>query len=159
SCSQLSCFAAAARKAETNNDAGRDGALGRMILSFRKALADFWAIVMMMVLAATLTSGQSQTTPQTPASARYVDEANGMTADEAVAYALAHNGELQAARKEIDAAKAMVKQARLRANPKLDIEGTRQIPPGKDNSVMATAMLPLELGGRRSTRIDRKSVV
>src|SRR5207253_7819953 len=51
------------------------------------------------------------------------------------------------------AAKAMVKQARLRANPRLDIEGTRQIPPGKDNRVMATAMLPLELGGRRTTRI------
>ena len=76
-----------------------------------------------------------------------------MTADEAVAYALAHNGELEAARKEIDAAKAMVKQARLRANPKLDIEGTRQIPPGKDNSVMAAAMLPLELGGRRAARV------
>src|SRR5256714_4665104 len=76
-----------------------------------------------------------------------------MTADQAVVYALAHNGELEASRKEIDAAKGMVKQARLRANPKLDIEGARQIPPGKDNSVMATAMLPLELGGRRPTRI------
>jgi Cu(I)/Ag(I) efflux system membrane protein CusA/SilA len=86
-------------------------------------------------------------------SSRYLDQTNGMTADEAVTYALTHNGELEAARKEIDAAKAMVKQARLRANPKLDIEGTRQIPPGKDNSLMAGAMLPLELGGRRPTRI------
>src|SRR5256714_829545 len=76
-----------------------------------------------------------------------------MTADQAVVYALAHNGELEASRKEIDAAKGMVKQARLRANPKLDIEGARQIPPGKDISVIATAMLPLELGGRRTTRI------
>jgi copper/silver efflux system protein len=84
---------------------------------------------------------------------RYLDQTNGLTADEAVTYALAHNGELEAARKEIDAAKAMVKQARLRANPKLDVEGTRQIPPGKDNSIMAGAMLPLELGGRRPARI------
>src|SRR2546423_10046249 len=76
-----------------------------------------------------------------------------MTADQAVVYALAHNGELEASRKEIDAAKGMVKQARLRANPKLDIEGARQIPPGKDNSVMGAAMLPLELGGRRATGI------
>src|SRR5207245_7656288 len=68
---------------------------------------------------------------------RYVDQTNGLTADEAVAYALAHNGELEAARREIDAAKAMVKQARLRANPKLDNEGTRQIPSGKDDSNMA----------------------
>jgi len=84
---------------------------------------------------------------------RYVDQANGMTADEAVAYALAHNGELEAARKELDAAKAMVKQAGLRPNPKLDVEGARQIPPGKDNSLMTSAMLPLELGGRRAARI------
>jgi Cu(I)/Ag(I) efflux system membrane protein CusA/SilA len=83
---------------------------------------------------------------------RYVDQ-NGMTADEIVAYALTHNGELEAARKELDAARAMVKQARLRANPTLDVEGTRQTPPGKDNSVMASAMLPLELGGRRPARI------
>src|SRR5207244_1336782 len=80
-------------------------------------------------------------------------QTNGMSADEAVVYALAHNGELEAARKEIDAAKARSRQARLRANPGLDIEGTRQVPPGKDNSVMATVMLPLELGGRRAKRI------
>src|SRR5207244_8378896 len=43
--------------------------------------------------------------------------------------------------------------ARLRANPRLDIEGARQIPPGKDNNMMASAMLPLELGGRREARI------
>ena len=99
------------------------------------------------------TSKETGTPQIKPESSRYLDQTNGMTADEAVAYALAHNGELEAARKEIDAAKAMVKQARLRANPRLDIEGTRQVPPGKDNSLMAGAMLPLELGGRRATRI------
>src|SRR5947207_5480292 len=97
-------------------------------------------------------SAQSATQTQLPLS-RYLDRTNGMTADEAVVYALAHNGELEAARKEIDAAKARSRQARLRANPRLDIEGTRQVPPGKDNSLMATAMLPLELSGRRATRI------
>lgn len=97
-------------------------------------------------------SAQSATQTQLPLSP-YLDQTNGMTADEAVTYALTHNSELEAARKEVDAAKALVKQARLRANPKLDIEGARQIPPGKDNSLMAIAMLPLELGGRRATRI------
>src|SRR5216684_3767120 len=122
-----------------------------MILGFIKAFGLCRALLMIMALTATLAPAQAQTaTAQAPASARFVDQTNGMTADEAVAYALAHNGELQAVRKEIDAARAMVKQARLRANPKLDIEGTRQIPPGKDNSVMASAMLPLELGGRRA---------
>jgi cobalt-zinc-cadmium efflux system outer membrane protein len=114
-------------------------------------------IMAALLLPTARVSAQTPTQPestQTKAqSSRYLDQTNGVTADEAVAYAVTHNGALEAARKELDAAKAMVKQARLRANPKLDIEGTRQIPPGKDNSVMATAMLPLELGGRRSTRI------
>src|SRR5882672_2297095 len=89
---------------------------------------------------------------QNPNLSHYVDQTNGMTADDAVTYALAHNGDLLAARKEIDAARGIVKQARLRATPKLDIEGTRQII-GPDNTIMATAMLPLELGGRRAARI------
>ena len=85
---------------------------------------------------------QQTRTDDSPSVARYVDKLTGMTADEAVAYALAHNGELLAARKEIEAAEALVKQAGLRSNPKLDVDGSRQIN-GKDNSVMATAMLPL----------------
>jgi copper/silver efflux system protein len=96
----------------------------------------------------------SQTTvedPQAPLS-RYLDPTSGMTADEAVAYALAHNLELQAASKEIEAAKAMVKQARLRANPKVDI-GVSQNVTGTDHTIDVGGMLPLELGGRRPARI------
>ena len=93
--------------------------------------------------------------PQTPPSvSRYLDQTAGMTADEAVKYALSHNAELEAARKEIDAAKAMVKQARLRANPMLDVEGKRQVPPGRDNSIMAGVTLPLERGGRVPARVS-----
>lgn len=96
----------------------------------------------------------SNATPQTGASiSRYLDQTSGVTADEAVAYALGHNVELEAMRKEIDAAKAMVKQARLRANPMLDVEGKRQVPPGRDNTVMAGISLPLELNRRVPTRI------
>lgn len=100
------------------------------------------------------TSAQSQTTGGLDPSplVRYIDQTAGMSADEAVAYALAHNGDLLATRKEIEAAQALVKQAGLRANPKLDVEGSRQMS-GKDNSVMANAALPLELGGRRAARI------
>src|SRR5207245_5024624 len=103
--------------------------------------------------AQTTTPPDSSKPQNQPAVSRYLDQTSGMTADEAVGYALAHNGELEAARKEIDSARARRRQARLRANPKLEIEGARQIPPGKDNSVMASAMLPLELGGRRAARI------
>ncbi len=83
---------------------------------------------------------------------RYLDPANGMTADQAVAYALAHNGELLAVRSEIEAARAMVRQASLRSNPSVEFERKQQIG-GADNTSMISGMLPLELGGRRSARV------
>lgn len=83
---------------------------------------------------------------------KYFDLSDGLTVAAVVAYALAHNGELLAARMEIEAARGLVKQARLRANPALEINGSRQIA-GKDNSIMVAGMLPLELGGRRAARI------
>jgi outer membrane protein, heavy metal efflux system len=87
-----------------------------------------------------------------PASTLYLDMQSGITADAAVANALENNGEIQAWRKEVEAARAMVKQAGLRANPKLTASGAKQIG-GADNNQMAEAMLPLELGGRRAARI------
>lgn len=99
------------------------------------------------------TPTQHSTAPTATSVFRYLDQTSGMTADEAVAYALAHNTELEAARKEIDAARAQVKQARLRANPMLDVEGKRQVPPGRDNSIMAGVTLPLERGGRVPARV------
>jgi cobalt-zinc-cadmium efflux system outer membrane protein len=84
--------------------------------------------------------------------ARYADQQAGVTVDQAVAYALEHNGELLAARKEIDAASALVKQAALRANPKVDASLAKNII-GKDNNIAVNGMLPLELGGRRPARI------
>ena len=83
---------------------------------------------------------------------RYLDQTNGTTADDAVAYALARNGELQAARKEIEAARAMVKQARLKPNPRLDIQVSQNVT-GTDHTIDVGGMLPLELGGRRPARI------
>jgi len=125
-----------------------------MRLRLRKTSGVCLAIAITMAQMVSLSLAQSgTTTPQTAASSRYLDQTNGMTADEAVAYALAHNAELEAARKEIDAAKAMVKQAHLRANPMLDVEGARQFPPARDNRVMAGVTLPLERGGRRPARI------
>jgi len=82
----------------------------------------------------------------------YLDLQNGMTADGAVALALENNGEIQALRKEVEASRAIVRQAGLRPNPKLDASGAKQIN-GADNNQMAEVMLPLELGGRRAARI------
>jgi Cu(I)/Ag(I) efflux system membrane protein CusA/SilA len=134
------------RELKTEQRSKRDGGSG--------VIATIIIAALLVPTGSAVAQTSTQTTPTKSESSRYLDQANGMTADEAVGYALAHNGELEADRKEIDAAKAMVKQARLRANPTLDIEGTRQIPPGKDNTLMAAAMLPLELGGRRATRIS-----
>jgi cobalt-zinc-cadmium efflux system outer membrane protein len=124
------------------------------MFGFRRPIGLFSALTIVMAQMAMSAPAQSQaTTPQTLASARYVDQTNGMTADEAVKYALAHNAELEAARKELDTARALVKQARLRANPMLEVEGKRQVPPGRDNTTMAGVSLPLERGGRRPARI------
>lgn len=80
-------------------------------------------------------------------------QTSGMTADEAVAFALANNGELAAVRKEVEAARALVKQARLRPNPSIEFNRQEQIG-GADNDTMIMGRLPLELGGRRRTRIN-----
>ena len=98
------------------------------------------------------TSAQTAAVDKQQPVSRYLDQTNGLTVNEAVTFALSHNSELEAVRRETDAARALLKQAQLRANPRLDIEGTHQIN-GKDNSLGASAMLPLELGGRRRARI------
>jgi Cu(I)/Ag(I) efflux system membrane protein CusA/SilA len=124
--------------------------------SYNGAVAIVSIVIVALLIRTTPASAQVSVAASTRSKSHlsvYVDQNNGMTADDAVDYALTHSRELEAARKELDAAWAMVKQARLRANPTLDVAGTRQTPPGKDNSIMATAMLPLELGGRRPARI------
>lgn len=82
----------------------------------------------------------------------YFDPAGGVSADEAVARALASNGELLALRKEVEAARALVKQASFRANPRLDVSGSKAVTM-PDNQLMVEGMLPLELGGRRAARV------
>ena len=83
---------------------------------------------------------------------RYFDPANGMTADQAVVYALSHNAELLASRSEVEASRALVRQAGLRPNPSVEFERKEQLG-GNDNTSMVTGMWPLELGGRRSARV------
>jgi cobalt-zinc-cadmium efflux system outer membrane protein len=104
-------------------------------------------------------STMAQVTPVIPAQqnpqssiSRYYDPSNGLSADDAVSYALVHNGELAAFRSELEAARGLFQQASLRPNPQLEIERKEQVN-GPDNDTMVGAMLPLELGGRRSARI------
>ncbi len=112
-----------------------------------KRLNIIWVIALAVV-----THVFTQTTSPADGAARYLDQVAGMTADQVVALSLENNGELQAFRKDVEASRAMVKQASLRPNPKLTASGAKQIN-GADNNQMAEIMLPLELGGRRSARI------
>src|SRR5205823_2075218 len=82
----------------------------------------------------------------------FFDPSAGTTADEAVARALAANGGLLALRKEVEAARALVRQAGARANPRLDVAGAKAVNM-PDNQLMVEGMLPLELGGRRAARV------
>ena len=83
---------------------------------------------------------------------KYLDQTDGKTADELVAFALANNGELEAVRQEVKAAEALIDQANLRANPMLEI-GAAKNPATPSRSVMVKGSLPLELYGRRGARV------
>jgi cobalt-zinc-cadmium efflux system outer membrane protein len=96
--------------------------------------------------------GQVPSPPQQNSSAKYLDAVDGKTVFDLVALALAKNGEVVAMSKEAEAGEALLRQARLRANPSVATTGARQIG-GADNNVMVQGELPLELGGRRSARI------
>ncbi len=107
-----------------------------------------------IALAATLLSASAfaQAPTPTPESlSRYLDQIGGMTADAAVALALDNNGEILALRKEVESARALARQARLRANPSIGFDRREQVG-GPDNNTVVGASLPLELGGRRSAR-------
>ncbi|MCV5111587.1 TolC family protein, partial [Escherichia coli] len=69
-----------------------------------------------------------------------------------VAFALGNNAELSALRKEAEAGEELIRQAKLRANPTLQLSGTKQMN-GDDNSFMIEGGIPLELAGRRGARI------
>ncbi len=83
---------------------------------------------------------------------KYLDQTGGRTADDLVKFAIANNAEIAAMRNEAEAGEALIRQARLRPNPSVEVSGTRMIG-GPDNSLMVEGGLPLELGGRRGSRI------
>lgn len=83
---------------------------------------------------------------------QYIDPVNGLTPDELVRYALAHNGELAAARQMIGEARGKLRQAGFKSNPMLEASGTHAANT-PDNNMMVGLELPLELGGRRGARV------
>ncbi len=87
---------------------------------------------------------------------KYYNVQDGLTPAELIERALQANGELVAVRIEIDKTKARLRQARLRPNPTLELEQTsgRLLGSGGDGELSVGASLPLELYGRRKSRIE-----
>lgn len=120
------------------------------------------------VAAAVVAAGSASAQPAprpgaAPAAARYVDPANGLTLQQAIARALDREPALRAARTGIEAAEAMQLQAGLRTNPSVSFE-RREEPGGSDNQTMVAVQWPLDLfrrpgrlavAGREVTAIRR----
>ncbi len=127
------------------------GALLSLTLSAAFALPQSNGQEIGLVLSAK-TPKPAELTEATSMYSQYVDPVNGLAGDELVRYALAHNGEMAAARQMIAEARARLRQAGLKANPMLEASGTHAVNT-PDNRLMIGAELPLELGGRRSSRV------
>jgi outer membrane protein, heavy metal efflux system len=86
----------------------------------------------------------------------YYDPAQGASSADLVRRALASNGELAAARLDIERARARLGQAGLRPNPTLDFEqttGRLTGSPGESETSVGVS-LPIELGGQRRRRVE-----
>ena len=111
-------------------------------------------IVLSVLIATLLTSAStSAQTPsgQAPLASRFVDAANGLSLEQAVARALEQEPSLRATRSEVDAAHGMRQQASLRPNPSVSLEW-RGEPGGTDHLATIGIVWPLELS-RRGRRI------
>lgn len=86
----------------------------------------------------------------------YFDPTQGASSADIVGRALASNGELAAARLDIERARARLRQAGLRPNPTIDFEQTTgRLTGSKGESETSISVgVPLELGGRRGRRIE-----
>src|ERR1044072_2260888 len=91
-----------------------------------------------------------------PTVALYFDPVQGSSSVDLVRRALASNGELAAARLDVERARARLRQAGLRPNPSVDFEQTtgRFTGAAGERETSIGVSIPLELGGRRGRRID-----
>ncbi|MGH9345799.1 MAG: TolC family protein [Vicinamibacterales bacterium] len=110
-------------------------------------------IALSVVIATLLTSvSMSGQVPAaaTPVAARFVDPANGLSLDQAIARALDQEPSLRAARSHVDVAQGLRLQASLRPNPSVSFE-RREEPAGADNQTTVGVEWPLDVfrrGGR-----------
>lgn len=114
------------------------------------------------IIADDKTNGETNTEKPLVASVlpRFYDPQTGLSGLDLIGKALQANGELIAARLEIEKARARLAQARLRPNPTLDIEQTsgRFLGSAGEGDLSVGATLPLELYGQRKRRIELAQV-
>jgi len=104
------------------------------------------------------TPARGQQLPVSPPLAeRYVDAADGIGLDAAIARALDREPSLHAARADIDVARGQRRQAALRPNPSLSLE-RREQPSGPDHQSRVAVQWPLDLfrRGARVASADRQ---
>jgi len=92
----------------------------------------------------------------TTALSRYFDPVQGTSSSDLVLRALASNGDLAAARLEIEKARARLRQAGLRPNPTLDFEQTtgRFTGSAGEQETSIGVAVPIEVGGKRRRRVE-----
>ncbi|HXQ72109.1 MAG TPA: TolC family protein [Pyrinomonadaceae bacterium] len=85
-----------------------------------------------------------------------VVKGQGLTADDFVRRALTSNGELVAARIEIERARGRLRQAGLRPNPTLEVEQTtgRFTGSADEGETSVGIAVPIELGAKRKRRLE-----
>jgi cobalt-zinc-cadmium efflux system outer membrane protein len=100
-------------------------------------------------------SGTTTSTSLSPVIALYFDPLQGVSSADLVKRALATNGELVAARLDIERARGRLRQAGLRPNPILELEETTGRPTGsRDRDTSVGISIPLEVGGKRKASIE-----
>jgi cobalt-zinc-cadmium efflux system outer membrane protein len=116
------------------------------------------SVLIATLLTAVSTSAQS-TGGQAPLAGRFVDPANGLSLEQAIARAIEQEPSLRATRSQVEVAQGTKLQASLRPNPSVLFE-RREEPGGTDNLTTVGIEWPLDLF-RRSGRIavaDREVV-
>ena len=111
--------------------------------------------IALSVLIATLLTGVSTSAQspggQAPLAGRFVDPANGLSLEQAIARAIEQEPSLREARSQVEVAQGTKLQASLRPNPTVSFE-RREEPGGTDNLTTVGVEWPLDLF-RRSGRI------
>ncbi|MDH3492341.1 MAG: TolC family protein [Acidobacteriota bacterium] len=106
-------------------------------------------VLSLLIAGATCLIAQSTATVTRP---QFLDQVNGITADDAVRMAIANNDQINALRKEAEASERLVAQAGQRARMSVEASG-QQRTFGSAHRYTIQGTMPLELGGRRRTRV------